>query len=50
MAEQSFGMFDICIHYVVFALIMREEQEEEEVRKMNKSEIFMFGFLKPDRG
>ena len=50
MAEQSFGMFDNCIYYVVFVLIMREEQGEEEERKMNKSEIFMFGFLEPDGG
>ena len=28
----------------------QEEEEEQERKKMTKIVIFMFGFLKPDRG
>ena len=46
-------MFNICIHWIVFKLYLwkkkkeeEEEEEEEEIsKKMNKIEIFVFGFL-----
>ena len=36
-------MLNICTHRIVFELCLMEKEEEEE--KMNKIEIFMFGFL-----
>ena len=30
--------------------MMNKKEEEEEERKMNKTEVFMFGFLELDKG
>ena len=47
LAEQSFGVHSICVHLIVSSCsfwVMRDEWEEER-KKINKIEIFMFGFL-----
>ena len=44
-------MFNICTHCIVFELSLmkkkkkKKEEEERRRKKMNKIEIFMFGFL-----
>ena len=41
-------MYNICIHGVVFELCVTEERrrkKKEERKKMNKIDIFAFGFL-----
>ena len=40
VAEKSFGMYNICIHRIVFELCVTEER-----KKMNKIGFFAFGFL-----
>ena len=44
VVEQSFGLYNIRIHCIVFELCVTEEEEEER-KKMNKIDIFAFGFL-----
>ena len=48
------GILNICTHRIVFELCLMKEKEEERRKKkeeerrrkkMNKIEIFMFGFL-----
>ena len=43
LARQSFGMLKICKNCVLFYLRLWKKKEERK-RKMNKIEIFMFGF------
>ena len=39
-------MYNICIHRIVFELCVTEERKKKERRKkMNKIDIFAFGFL-----
>ena len=40
-------MFNICTHRIVFELCL---MKEERIKKMNKIEIFMFGFLNFAKG
>ena len=51
VAEQSFGMWNIRIHTVVFELSLSAKEERKKERKrINKIEIFTHGFLKRDKG
>ena len=52
VAEQSFGMFPIHIHAIVFKLssVEKEERKKGERKKMNKIEVFMHRFLECDKG
>ena len=43
-------MHNFCITPYSFQLYDEEEKEEEERKKMNKSEIFTFGFLMFEKG
>ena len=39
-------MHNICTHCIVFELCVKEKKKEKKARKkMNKIDIFMFGFL-----
>ena len=44
VAEKSFGMYNICIHGIVFELCVTEERRRRR-KKMNKIDFFAFGFL-----
>ena len=58
LARQSFGMLKIRKDRILFELCLwekkeeeeEEEEEEERRKKMNKIEIFKFGFFKPVKG
>ena len=47
LAEQSFGMYIISVHHIVFELCLLEKEER---KKTNKIDIFTFGFLDHDKG
>ena len=49
LARQSFGVLKICKDSIHFELCLRKKKEDEE-RKMNKPEIFKFGFFKLVKG
>ena len=42
-------MFSICIYCIVAKLCMTNKKKEEEQTKMNKPDIFLFGFLAFDK-
>ena len=44
VAEQSFGMCNICIHTIVFELRLDNKERKKERKKMNKTKIFTGGF------
>ena len=46
VAEELFGMYIICIHHILFKLCLLKKER----KKMNKIEIFAFGFLELVKG
>ena len=47
LARQSFGMFKVRKDRILFKLFL---SKKKEIRKMNKIEIFKFGFLDSVKG
>ena len=51
VARESFGMLKFCKDHVLFELCLWNKKEKGERRKkMNKIEIFKFGFFKLVKG
>ena len=54
LVEQPFGMYNVCIHHIVFELRMtmkkKEERRKEIQCKMKGIEVFMFSDLNLEKG
>ena len=49
LAEQLFGMYNICLHHILFELCVTEKYNQKEKEKMTKIGVFMW-FLDLDKG